>query len=290
MSKTILVTGATGSQGGAAAHELLKMGHTVRAATRHPDSEKATTLKDAGATIVTADFDDPASLEAAARGTDAVFAMGTPYEAGTETETRQSLAVIDAAKKAGTRHIVYTSVSDADRDTGIPHFDSKYVVEQHLAGLDVPYTILAPVWFMENALGPFYRPELAKGRLPLPMPADHPLQQVAVENVGQVAAAVIHAGEPYYGKRINLAGDELSGSAMAKTIADAAGKPITYVALDLDAFRKANDDWGRMFDWFVRVGYSADIQGLRRDLPKIGWLTFADWCKKQDWSAITPLR
>lgn len=286
MSKTILVTGATGSQGGAAAHALLKLGHTVRGATRNPGSDKAKALKAAGAEIVTADFDDPASLEAAARGTDAVYAMGTPYEAGTETETRQSLALVDAAKKAGTRHIVYSSVSDADRDTGIPHFDSKIVVEKHLAGLDVPYTILAPVWFMDNALGPFYQPELAKGRLPLPMPPDRALQQVAVENVGQVAAAVIDAGEPYYGKRINLAGDELPGSRMAKTIADAAGKPIEYVELDLGEFKKANEDWGLMFEWFVRVGYSADVQGLRREFPTVKWLTFADWCKKQDWSAI----
>jgi uncharacterized protein YbjT (DUF2867 family) len=286
MSKTILVTGATGSQGGAAVRALLASGHMVRATTRHPDSEKAKALAAKGVQVVTADFDDPASLEAAARGADVVYAMGTPYEAGTDVETRQSLAVVDAAKKAGTRHIVYSSVSDADRNTDIPHFDSKFVVEEHLAALDVPCTILAPVWFMENALGPFYLPELRKGRLPLPMPPHRSLQQIAVENVGQVAAAVIEAGKPFYGKRINLAGDELSGLDAAKVLSEAAGRPIEYVELDLGEFRKANEDWGRMFDWFVRVGYSADIAALRRDFPGVSWLTFADWAGRQDWSAV----
>jgi uncharacterized protein YbjT (DUF2867 family) len=284
--KTILVTGATGQQGGATARHLLAGGHTVRAMTRKLESPAAKALEEQGAELVQASFDDAAGIERAARGAYAVFAMSTPYEAGAEEEIRQGVALLDSAKQAGVKHIVFTSVGSADRNTGIPHFDSKYEVEKHLAGLGIPYTILGPVWFMENALSPWYAPELKQGRLPMPMPADRPNQQIAIDNIGAVGAAVIDGGDRFHGKRIDLAGDDLTGTRMAEVISEMAGKEISYIELPLDEFRKQNEDWGKMFEWFTRVGYSVDIEGLKRDFPEVGWLPFEDWAKKQDWAAI----
>lgn len=286
LSKRVLVAGATGQQGGAVAGELLKRGHFVRALTRKPDSPAAKALEKKGAEILVGSFDDADALAAAARGTDCVFAMGTPYEGGADAEKTQTIALIDAAAGTGTGHIVYGSVCDAGKATGIPHFDSKYDVEQHLASLDVPHTILGPVWFMENALSPWYLPELKEGRLPIPLPADRVCQQVAIQNIGQVAMSIIDAGDPYFGKRIDLAGDELSGARMAEIISEVSGKPIQYIEVPIEEMMKMNEDWGKMFDWFNKVGYSTDIEALKGEFTWVDWLTFEDWAKAQDWSVI----
>src|SRR5436309_13817371 len=113
-AKTILVTGATGQQGGALARLLLERGQRVRAMTRKPDSPAARALTGRGAELAAGDFDDRASLERAMQGIDAVFVVATPAEAGVEAEIRQATTVADAAKAAGVRHLVYSSVANAD--------------------------------------------------------------------------------------------------------------------------------------------------------------------------------
>ena len=123
--KLVLVTGATGNQGGAVARALLEEGHRVRALTRSLESPKAKKLKERGAELAQGEFDNPASLRQAAEGVDAVFAMGTPFGGGVDVEIKQAKSLLDAAKAAGVTHLVYSSVSDADRKTEIPHFDSQ---------------------------------------------------------------------------------------------------------------------------------------------------------------------
>lgn len=148
--RTVLVTGATGQQGGAVARALLSNGHGVKALTRKPDSAAAQALASAGAQLVIGDLDDTTAFAKAASGVDTLFLMGTMQGDNADAETRQGIAAANAAKAAGVGHLIYSSVADADKNTGIPHFDSKYRVEQHLRGLGVPYTISAPVFFMEN--------------------------------------------------------------------------------------------------------------------------------------------
>ena len=142
---SVLVSGATGQQGGALAWVLLDNGHRVRAFVRRPDSQEAKELERLGAELAEGDFEEPSTIEQAARGMDAVYVVATPFEAGMEAETRHGIAAADAAKTAGVGHLVYSSVGGADQDTGIPHFDSKREVEEHIEGLGIPYTIVAPV-------------------------------------------------------------------------------------------------------------------------------------------------
>src|SRR5882724_1199296 len=156
---TIVVTGATGKQGGAVARRLLEHGHKVRAVTRDGNSGQAKRLASAGATIITAALEDTASIAKALEGATSLFAMTTPSE-GTDAETRQGIAATNAAKAAGV-HLVFTSVASANRQTGIPHFDSKYEVEKHIAKVGVRATIPAPVAFRENLY--FIREQPAKG-------------------------------------------------------------------------------------------------------------------------------
>lgn len=283
---TVLVTGATGQQGGAVARELLERGHHVRAFTRKPTSAAAEKLKGRGAEVVQGDFEDGASIERAARGADAAFIMSTPFEAGMEAETRQGINAVDAARRAGVKHIVYTSVASADQKTGIPHFDSKYRVEQHLAELAVPYTIVAPVFFMENLLSPWWLPGLQAGSFAMAIPPERKLQQIAVENIGRFDAMVIELREPFLGQRIDIASDELSGSDMARILTQAAGRQIEYVQQPLEQVRSWSEDFATMYEWFDRVGYSAAIPKLRQEYPEVGWKGFRDWTKAQDWSVL----
>src|SRR5258708_9811217 len=148
----VLVTGATGKQGGHLVRALLARGHSIRALTRKPESPAAAALAARGVTIVTGDFEDQGSLERAARGVDTVFAMSTPFESGDQAETREGINIVRAASALGVSHLVYSSVAGADRATGIPHFDSKFEVEKEARRFGVPFTILAPGLLIEKFL------------------------------------------------------------------------------------------------------------------------------------------
>ena len=222
---TILVTGATGKQGGAVARELLARGHNVRALARDPQSEPARTLATDGATVVAGDYEEPSAVESAGRGADAVFVVATPYEAGPEAETRQATNAIEALRRAEVGHIVYTSVASADQKTRIPHFDSKRMVEERLQQLDGDYTIVGPVYFMENLLAPWTLPQLREGRHAAALPAGRPLQQIAVADVALFSVIVLERGRDFAGKRIDIASDELTGAEVVKVLSETTGLP-----------------------------------------------------------------
>ncbi|MEJ7608553.1 MAG: NmrA/HSCARG family protein [Bryobacteraceae bacterium] len=149
----ILVTGATGTQGGAVVRHLREKGFAVRALTRHPEKPEARALiNQTGVEVARGDYDDKPSLLRALEEVYGVFAVQTPSESGVEAEVRQGVALIDAAHSSEISHFIYSSVGSADQNTGIPHFDSKWKIEEHLRGTGMPYTIVRPVYFMENWL------------------------------------------------------------------------------------------------------------------------------------------
>ena len=284
--RSILVTGATGQQGGAVAHALLSRGHRVKALTRNPESDTARRLASAGADIVAGDLGDAASIVKAASSVDTMYLMGNSYEAGVEEETRQGIIAADAAKAAGVGHLIYSSVADADKKTGIPHFESKYLVEKHVAGLGIPYTISAPVAFMENFVAPWSIGALSQGTHAFAMPPKRVLQLVAVADIGAFVAALVERREQVFGKRFDFAGDEHSGEAQAKILSQAIGRPIAYQEIPIAVARQQSEDVALMFEWFDNVGYDADIAALRRDFPEVRWHSFADWAREFDWSVL----
>lgn len=286
-SLSVLVCGATGQQGGALARVLLDKGYRVRAFVRRPDSPEAKELERLGAELAEGNFEEPSTVEDAAKGMDAIFVVATPFEAGMEAETRHGIAAADAAKAAGVGHLVYSSVANADKDTGIPHFDSKRRVEEHIEALGIPYTIVAPVYFMDNLLAPWTLPQLKEGRLPMALPSSRPLQQITPSDIAAFTALVLEHREEFAGRRVDIASDELSGEEVAEVLTRVTGREIHYVELPLEQVRQAiGEDGARMFEWFDRVGYSADIEALRREHPEVGWHTFEEWAKEQDWSAL----
>jgi uncharacterized protein YbjT (DUF2867 family) len=285
-TRSVLVTGATGQQGGAVVRALIARGHRVKAISRRPESDGAKRLAAAGVEVVAGNLDDGASVAAAAEGVDAMFLMGNSYEAGTDAETRQGIAAADAAKAAGIGHLIYSSVADAHKKTGIPHFDSKYLVEKHIAGLGMPYTISAPVAFMENTVAPWAIDGLRQGVYAAALPPARVLQQVTIDDIGAFVATLAERREQVFGKRFDIAGDELSGAQQAKILSEVLGRPITYRELPIAAIRQQSEDTALMFEWFDRTGYDADIAALRRDFPDVGWHSYADWARGFDWSVL----
>ncbi len=285
-SYTVLVTGATGKQGGATARALLKTGRRVRALTRNPDSPAAAELAEMGATVLAGDFGDPASLQAALDGADGMFVMTTPFEGGAEAEISQGKALADAAKAAGIGHLVYTSVAGADKDTGVPHFDSKYAVEQYLDEIDVPHTILAPVYFMENIYFPDTLGGIRQGVYATPLPADRKLQQVAVTDIGAFAALAFHYRERFLHRRIELAGGELTGQHVAMALSVVTGEEVRYEQIPMETIRAASEDMALMYEWFISKGYDVDVMHLRSKYSMLHWHGYADWLAEQDLSVF----
>ena len=283
---TVAVAGATGKQGGAVARMLLHRGHRVRALTRRPNSEAGAALQALGADLYEADLDDNAAVQRATEGADAFFLMATPYEAGVEAEVRQARTAAKAAKEAGIKHLVYSSVASADQDTGIPHFDSKRQVEVYIQKLDIPYTIVGPVFFMENLLGPMFIEGLRAGTLSMPLSPSRPLQVVAAEDIAGFVRLVLERPGEFQGKRIDIASDSLTGPEMAKALSQASGTDISYAEASLDPLRKRSTDLARMWEWFDQVGYTVELDALARSYPDVGWHNFRQWTRAQAWSVL----
>jgi uncharacterized protein YbjT (DUF2867 family) len=267
--RLILVTGATGTQGGAVIRHLREKGYPVRALTRDLDKPEARALIDQpGVEIARGDYEDKPSLLSALEDVYGVFSVQTPYQSGVDAEIRQGFALIDAAHRSEIRHFIYSSVGSADQNTGIPHFDSKWKIEEHLRGTGMPYTVVRPVYFMENWLR--MKDQIAQGQLSLPLAPGTMLQQVAVDDIGAfVAMAFEHPGK-WQGSATDLAGDELSVDQIAQAL------QASYSQMSWEDFEKAaGRDTTIMFRWFQNVGYRADIATLRQELPRL--MGFERW-------------
>jgi uncharacterized protein YbjT (DUF2867 family) len=279
-SKLILVTGATGQQGGAVATALLTKGQKIRVMSRTP--EKASALAQAGAEVVKGNLTNPSDLQAALRGVHGVFAMSTPFEAGMDQEVRQGIMMADAAKQAGIAHYVYTSVGSAHRNTGIPHFETKWKVEQHIRQIGLPATVLRPVWFMEN-FTTFLKPS-AEGILMMPMQADKKLAMVALRDIGEFGAVAFMRPNDFLGQAIDLAGDELTMPDVAAHLSKVTGRSIQFQGLPLEQAEAAmGHDLATMFRWFNEVGYQINVAALKQTFG-IPLTTFAEWIKTVDWA------
>ncbi len=274
--ETILVAGATGKQGGAVTRHLRAKGFTVRALTRDPDAAKALGAAALGAEVVRGDLTDRASLDAALEGVSGVFSVATPFEAGLDAEIAQGKTLGDAAKAAGVKHYVYSSVGGADRDSRVPHFESKWEIENHLRALGLPLTVVRPVYFFENFVGGWSLQPAGEGyTLAMPLSPARPMQGVAVDDIGGFVAMAFADPEAWIGREFELAGDELTLPGYAGAMARALGVSVEYVQVPWEAMREQSEDLYRMYDFFERVGYQADTRALRAEYPTLH--TFEQW-------------
>src|SRR5256886_11688400 len=204
------------------------------------------------------------------------------------TANREGINIVRAASAAGVgvSHLVYSSVAGADRATGIPHFDSKFEVEKAIRQSGVPFTIVAPVFFMENFLADWMAAGIAKGSIAMALPATRRLQQIAVADIAQFTALVIERRGSFLGQRIDIASDEVTSATVAAAISEASGRRIESTPLPLDAARQPKQQLRGTFERFDTSGHGRDVGGLRLLYPEVDWHRFSNWAREQDWSAI----
>ncbi|WP_433246392.1 NmrA/HSCARG family protein [Streptosporangium sp. CA-135522] len=286
--KIILVTGATGQQGGATARRLLADGWRVRALVRDPSTEAARAIADAGAELVKGDMDDRASLDAAAEGVHGVFSVQPPATAPhlDDEEVRLGVNVAEAALAAGAGHLVYTSVGSADRGTTVNHWNTKWRIEQHIRALGLPHTILRPVMFMENHIeGPFG----VFGETPLlgMIPAHATVQLIAVTDIGAFAGLAFADPDTYLGKAIEIAGDELTRQQLVTAIEEAVGRALPIAPASREKPTEAGADGGNAARTESLGGWQADIPALRALHPDL--MDFATWLDREGGARFTAL-
>ena len=229
------------------------------------------------------DLDDPPSLEAALKGAYGVYSVQTfTGPGGIEAEERQGRAVAEAAEQAGVEHFVYGSVGGANRNSGVPHFESKGRIESHIGGLNLPTTVLRPAFFINNfaAVGPSRAENglvLALGLKP-----ETKLQMFAPEEIGLFAADAFDNPGEYIGRELELATDELTGPEMAAVFEQVSGLPTRFQELGIDQVRQFNEEMGLMFAWFNAEGFRADLPALRAQHP--GLTSLEDWARRS-WTA-----
>jgi uncharacterized protein YbjT (DUF2867 family) len=277
--KTILITGATGKQGGATLRHLAKRGgFKLRALTRKPDGDAAKALSALGAEVVAGDLNDVASLERAVAGAWGVFAVQNTWEAGVEGEEEQGKRLAKVARDKGVQHYVYTSVGSANRRTGIPHFENKVRVEETVKQLKFPsHVILRPVFFMENLPSPWF---LNGDKLTTALKPETKLQMVAVDDIGKFSAAAFAEADKFKGAEIEYAGDAVTMGEAAAAMSELTGKTITYQQIPIAAVRANSEDFALMLEWFDAVGYAADIPSLESRWG-IRPLTLKQWVRTQ---------
>lgn len=290
VEKIILVTGATGNQGGAAAVQLLAEGWRLRALTRAPASPAAAALAAAGAEVVTGGPADRASLDAAVAGVYGVFSVQPsslgPDPVAPEEETRWGRNVADAALKAGVGHLVYMSVAGADRSREVRPFRSKWQIEEHIKSIGIPFTILRPASFMENYVNPAFG--VQSGTLATALRPDTPEQLIALEDIGAFVALAFGQPSAYLGRTVALAGDELTPPQVAAALSRALGRDIPYTPVPVETVRGQAPAFADALDFLnTHGGYGVDIPAARKLHP--GLMDFTTWLNRHGRARLAAL-
>lgn len=266
--RIILVTGATGTQGGAVARALIGRGYLVRALTRNPQKPAALALATLGAEVVTGNFDDADSLASAMENAHGVFAVTNFWEHGYEKEVAHGQQLIDAAKEAGVRHFVFTSVAGAGDHTGIPHFDSKFDVERYLQDSGLNYSVVRPVSFMDN--WKWERDALLAGEFADALDPDVRHQWIAAKDIGFFVAEAFDKPKEWMGRTEEIAGDEMTIEQLGDVLSEVLGRPVAYKQLTWETYQEENgEEMTVMQRWFADEGYSVDVTALRKQYPNL---------------------
>lgn len=272
-AKTILVTGATGKQGGATVRHLLKDGWRVRALVRKLASEQAEALLHAGCELALGDLDDRASLEAALQGVYGVFSV-QPF--GYDDEIRRGIQLAQVAKAANVLHYVHTSVGGAQDQTRFRPGFSKWEIEQQIAALELPATILRPAGFMDDLIGDFYG--VPDGHFAVPFLPDALLQVIAVDDIGAFAALAFADPATYIGRTIELASASLTPIEISQALSRVAGRPIPYRQIPIEQIRQQSEDIARVCEWLNEGRYRVDLEVVWKLRPNM--ISFEEWLEQ----------
>jgi uncharacterized protein YbjT (DUF2867 family) len=276
-TKTIFVTGATGNQGGAVARNLIRNNFKVKCLTRHPNSVHAHQLEKLDALVVHGDLDKPYTFSQHLKDVDGIFSVQT-FVHGIEKEIRKGTGLADLAKANNIKHFLYSSVAGADLNTGIPHWESKLKIENHLKSTGIPYTIIRPASLFENFLRPQVKSRLLKGKLVSPV-GENVIQQFScADDIGKMSAAIFTNPNEYNGKTITLASEEMNLVQAAEIFSDVLGKEIKYEQLPMFITRVVmGKNLYEMFKWVNENNavFIKDFTAYKNDNP--GLTSLREW-------------
>ena len=287
-NKVILVIGATGQQGGAAARHLLNAGWKVRALTRDPKKDAAQALEKEGAELVQGDLNDRTSLDRALKGVYGAFGVTNFWlpDVGYEGEIEHGKNLADAAKEAGIQHFVFTSVGAAHRGMGQKHFESKLIVERYLEEIGLPHTILRPVAFMDNL--EWKRARISNGILESwGVRRDKSSQLIAVDDVGEIAAIVFSNPREYLGITLEIAGDELTEQEQADILSKVVGRHVKLEPPRTTDGYEPDEEQIAAIRFFDGEAYTADIIAVRNMHP--GLQTLEQYLRETGWEDLPVL-
>jgi len=275
--KTIFVAGVTRNQGKAVANKLIKNGWKVKGLTRNRANAKNHPLKNK-IEFVEGDLNNINSFREHLKNVYGVFSVQNFWEHGYDAEVAQGRNLAEAAKDAGIKHFIFSSVASANKNTGLPHFESKIEIEQFIKQIDLPYTILRPVFFMEN----FFRMknDILDGRIVNAVESHTPLQMISVENIGDFTLEAFNNPDIFLHKEIDIAGDSLTLTEVAKIFSQTLKHPVEYIEMNLNDFEEfAGKEFALMVNWFNKEGYDVDINSLKENFD-IELITFKNWLEK----------
>jgi len=277
--KTIFVTGATGNQGGAVVYNLLKNGFRVKALVRNTSSEAARLLAQPNVEVIQGDLNNPGSYQHHLSEVDGVFCNLT-YKDGVDKELNQGFHLVNSSRDSRVKHFLYSSVIGCDANTGIPHWETKFKIENQLKESGLDYTIIRPSSLYENLLIPEVNKRILKGKLVLPINGNKEQQFISAGDIGKISTAIFSDPVKYAGKTMTVAAEQMDGIQMAAILSKALGKPISYQKLPMFIARLVmGRGLAKMFRWINENDalFVKDIAVVRNEFP--GMLSLEDWVK-----------
>jgi len=271
--RIIAVVGATGAQGGGLVRAILQDpsgGFAVRALTRNPKSDRAAELARLGAEVVEAHLDHPESLKRAFQGVHGAYCVTNFWEHFSPAkEMAQAANMAKAAAEGGVTHVIWSTLEDTRRwvpldddrmptlmtEYKVPHFDAKGEANHLFADHGAPTTFLLTSFYWDNLISFGMGPKKgADGTLVLTLPmGDKKLPGIAAEDIGKCAYGIFKQGRSYIGRTVGIAGEHLTGTAMAAALARALGREVIYNPVTPAAYRDFGfpgaEDLGNMFQF-----------------------------------------
>jgi uncharacterized protein YbjT (DUF2867 family) len=272
----ILVTGATGRQGGAVVRHLLQRGFKVRAITRDPGKPSSQSLQAKGVEVFTGDMEDVASLRQAMKGVHGVFSLQNYWEKGIgyDGEIRQARNLAQVAKDENVSHFVQSSLAGCDNAKGVEHFESKWEIEKIIDSLQLPRTFIRVVFFMDNFIAnrKIFMPGLAGA-----LKSDTRFHMISVEDIGWFVAESFANPATYLGKAVDIAGDSLTIAEMKQVYRNVTGKSPSNLKLPFWVMRVLSPENARQLRWNNEVGWRFDIEKVRQIHPEL--VSFEEFLK-----------
>ena len=276
-NKTIFVTGGTGNQGGAVARSLLQQGFTVKVLTRNTNSAKAQILKNLNIELVKGDLNDASTYQKYLKDVYGIFSVQT-FKNGVKKEINQGITLATLGKEFGVKHFLYSSVIGAHLNTGVPHMNSKFKIENHIKQIGLPFTIIRPTSLYENFLIPQVKKGILTGKLVQPINRDTIQQYIAAEDIGKAAAKIFLNSNEYLGRTIPLATEQLSTQEVADIFSNVLNKKIEYKKLPVLITRLfLGNGLYKMFKWMNEKSFFSkeDVESTRKEFQNL--LSLKSW-------------